>query len=227
MGEYRSWRGPVTGMTLWRVRTDPGEQRILPDGVMDLMWFDGRLVFAGADTTAAVSSSASGGPAWGLRLAPGAAYAVLGVPACELADRRVDLSDLAKVPASLLDSAPEDPAAALERVFMALWTQADPERRPLRLAASLDRAARTGLNVREIAVQHDLADRTLRRLSDRLFGYGPKTLASIHRFQHALSLARSGTSLGEAAAMAGYVDQPHFNRESRRLAGTTPADLVA
>lgn len=227
MGEYRSWRGPVAGLTLWHVRTEPGEQRILPDGAMDLMWSDGRLVFAGADSTAMVTSSAGGGPGWGLRLAPGTAYAVLGVPACELADRRVDLTDLAKVPASLLDSAPEDPAAALERVFMTLWTQADPERRLLRLAASLDHAARAGHSVRDIAVQHDLADRALRRLSDRLFGYGPKTLASIHRFQRALGLARSGTSLGEAAAMAGYVDQPHFNREARRLAGTTPAALVA
>ena len=227
MGGYRSWRGPATGMALWRVETRPGVQRILPDGVMDLMWFDGRFVFAGADTTAMVASSAGGGITWGVRLAPGAAHAVLGVPARELADRRVDLSDLAKVPTSLLDRVPEDPAAALERVFMTLWTQADPERRLLRLAASLDRDARTGLSVRDIATRHDLADRTLRRLSDRLFGYGPKTLASIHRFQHALDLARSGTALSEAAATAGYADQSHLNREARRLAGTTPAELVA
>jgi len=227
MGDYRSWCGPVTGMTLWRVETDPGDQRILPDGVMDLMWFKGRLVVAGADTTAMVSSSDRGGVVWGLRLAPGAAHAVLGVPARELADQRVDLSDLAKVPASIADSAPTDPAAALERVFMTLWAQAGPERRLLRLAGSLDRAARTGLSARDIAIQHGLSDRTLRRLSDRLFGYGPKTLASIHRFQHALSLARSGTSLGEAAVLAGYVDQSHLNREAQRLAQTTPGALVA
>ena len=227
MGDYRSWCGPVTGMTLWRVETEPGDQRILPDGVMDLMWFEGRLVVAGADTTAMVSSSESGGVAWGLRLVPGAAHAVLGVPACELADRRVDLSDLAKVPTSILELAPTDPAAALERVFVTLWGQASPERHLLQLAVSLDRAARTGLSVREIAIRHGLSDRTLRRVSDRLFGYGPKTLASIHRFQHALSLARSGTSLGEAAVRAGYVDQSHLNREAQRLARTTPGALLA
>ena len=226
MGGYRSWRGPATGMTLWRVETEPGDQRILPDGVMDLMWFNDRLVIAGADTTAMVSSSESGGVTWGLRLAPGTAHAVLDVPARELADQRVDLSDLAKVPTPILDSAPTDPPAALERVFMMLWEQASPERSLLRLAGSLDRAARTGLGVRDIAIQHGLSDRTLRRVSDTLFGYGPKTLASIYRLQHALSLARSGTSLGEAAVLAGYADQSHLNREAQRLARTTPGVLV-
>jgi AraC-like DNA-binding protein len=217
----------VTGTTLWRVETDPGEGRVLPDGVMDLMWFDGRLVIAGADTTATVTVAGHRGLTWGLRLPPGTAHAVLGgVRACELADRRVDLSDLAEVPTSILDSVPEDPAAALERVFTTLWARADPERPALRLAASLDRAARAGLSVRDIAARHELPERTLRRLSDTLFGYGPKTLASIYRFQHALSLARAGTPLAEAAAAAGYADQSHLNREVRRLAGTRPTMLL-
>jgi AraC-like DNA-binding protein len=226
VGGYRSWRGPVTGMTLWHVESEPGVRRILPDGVMDLMWLDGKFVFAGADTTAADSSSADG-RVWGLRLAPGAAYAALGIPACELVGQRVDLRDLTTVPRLMHDSAAIDPAASLEGFFMALWEQADPDRQLVRLAASLDRAARAGLSVCEIAVEHELSERTLRRVSDRLFGYGPKTLASIHRFQRALGLARRGISLGQAAAMAGYVDQSHLNREAQRLAGTTPGALVA
>lgn len=76
-------------------------------------------------------------------------------------------------------------------------------------------------------MRHGLSDRTLRRVSDRLFGYGAKTLASIYRFQRALSLARCGTSLGEAAAVAGYADQSHLNREAQRLARTTPGALLA
>ncbi|WP_394357804.1 helix-turn-helix domain-containing protein [Microbacterium betulae] len=101
-----------------------------------------------------------------------------------------------------------------------------PRRSTLRLAASLDRAARGGARVTDIADRHGLSERTLRRLTDRLFGYGPKTLASIHRFQRVLALVRSGTPLGEASTMAGYVDQSHLTRDVRRLAGTTPADLV-
>ncbi|WP_406144622.1 helix-turn-helix domain-containing protein [Streptomyces sp. NBC_01012] len=65
-------------------------------------------------------------------------------------------------------------------------------------------------------------ERSLRRVCDMVFEYGPKTLASIHRLQHALHLARSGRPLGEASAMAGYVDQSHLNRDARRMAGATP-----
>lgn len=55
MGDYRAWRGPRAGTRLWRVRIGSGDARILPDGVMDLMWSKGRFLFAGADTTAMVS----------------------------------------------------------------------------------------------------------------------------------------------------------------------------
>jgi AraC-like DNA-binding protein len=80
--------------------------------------------------------------------------------------------------------------------------------------------------VRETARLHDLSERSLRRLSDRLFGYGPKTLTRIHRFQHALHLARAGLPLSHAAVTAGYADQAHFNRDSKRLTGRTPGAQI-
>lgn len=192
---------------------------------MDLMWLEGRFVLAGPDSTAMLFRS-GGAATWGLRLAPGVAHSLLGISAHELADQRVDLGDLVTVPSAAVDAAGTDPAAGLERALLALWKQTPPDPSLLRLAASFDRAARTGLAVPHIADQHGLSERSLRRLSDKLFGYGPKTLTSIHRFQHALHLARSGTPLGEVAAMAGYVDQSHLNRHAQRLAGTTPGALI-
>ena len=49
------------------------------------------------------------------------------------------------------------------------------------------------------------------------------------RFQRFLTLLR-GTghrSLAELAAAAGYADQAHLTRESRRLAGGTPGEIAA
>ncbi|MFI8193880.1 helix-turn-helix domain-containing protein [Streptomyces sp. NPDC085946] len=206
--------------------SDGPEKRIIPDGVMDLMWFRERLVVAGADTRTFTARTHAGEVTWGLRLAPGVAYALLGVPAHELTDQRVELSELVTLPGHDGWSFEDNAADALEKVFIALWTRADPERSILRVAASLDRAARAGLSVRETAELHGLSERSLRRLSNRLFGYGPKTLMQIHRFQHALHLARAGLSLRDAAATAGYVDQAHFNRESKRLTGQTPVTLT-
>jgi AraC-like DNA-binding protein len=211
---------------MWRVLSDGSAKRIVPDGVMDLMWFRDRLVVAGADTRTFTVQTHACEVTWGLRLAPGVAYALLGVPAHELTDQRVELSELVAFPGRDGWSFEESAADVLERVFIALWTRADPERSILRVAASLDRAARAGLSVRETAELHGLSERSLRRLSNRLFGYGPKTLMQIHRFQHALHLTRAGLSLGDAAATAGYVDQAHFNRESKRLTGQTPGMLT-
>ncbi|GAB3062944.1 MULTISPECIES: helix-turn-helix domain-containing protein [Micrococcales] len=227
MGSYTARRGPRTGALLWRVEAEPGDLRILPDGVMDLMWSEGRFLFAGADTTAMISSSETGGVTWGLRLPPGAAHVLMGIPAHELTDQRFDLSELITVPNMVTESAHADPAAALERLLVTRWEKAAPEASALRLAESLDKTARAGLSVTDMAYRHGLSERTLRRVSDKLFGYGPKTLTAIHRFQYALHLARSGTPLAEAATMAGYVDQSHLNRDAQRLAGTTPGALAA
>lgn len=224
---YSEWRGERVGATLWRNSAAGQVQKVLPDGVMDLMWHDDRLVIAGADTATMVVESCRGTTTWGLRFPPGAAHALLGVPARELTDQRVDLADLAPVPGEVLDASDSDIPTMLERVFLVLWKRAVPEPSVLRLAASLDRDARGCLSVREIAAEYGLSERWLRRASERLFGYGLKTLMGVHRFQHALHLSRSGKALTEVAVLAGYYDQAHLSRETRRLTGYTPGTVLA
>jgi AraC-like DNA-binding protein len=71
-----------------------------------------------------------------------------------------------------------------------------------------------------------MSERTLRRRFDESFGYGPKTLDRILRYQRFLGLARASTgSAAMLAVDAGYSDQPHLVRESRRLTGSTPREL--
>ncbi len=226
MSSYHAYPGPVPGTILWQVVADNTEHRVLPDAVMDIVCFDGKLLFAGPDTTATVMEVSPGSVTRGIRLAPGLAFALLGVAADELVNQRVALTDVVRIPARLLDAMHIAPDAALELLATALWLRAEPEADTLALAHSLDSAARIGMSVRETAEQHDISERTLRRLSGQVFGYGPKTLASIHRFQHALSLAHSGISFGQTAAIAHYADQAHLSREARRLGGATLSELV-
>ncbi|CAL9311600.1 hypothetical protein SUDANB25_04845 [Streptomyces sp. SudanB25_2051] len=108
---------------MWTVtgaRPDGRAGSVLPDGCMDLLWSRGRLVVAGPDTRAYASEDP--GADWaGVRFAPGDAPALLGVPAYELRDRRVDLADLwpasrarrltARVTAALARAAAGAPAA--------------------------------------------------------------------------------------------------------------------
>jgi len=201
------------------------ETRVLPDGVIDLMWYQERMVVAGADTSVMIARTRPGDVVWGYPLAPGAARELFGLSMHELTDHRVDLSDLVR-PVGLPHPDDEtDVPTALERTVAALWARADPSRARLRRAALLDRGARQGRSVQEMADLLGLSERSVHRLSVSTFGYGMKSLARIHRFRRALDLAREGMAWSEVAAVAGYADQPHLARECARLAGRTPTEL--
>ncbi|MFJ8079917.1 helix-turn-helix domain-containing protein [Streptomyces sp. NPDC096205] len=217
----------LAGAVVWRnTPSAPGDGRVLPDGCMDLLWHDGRLLVAGPDTHAYVTGGAGG--AWaGVRFRPGDGPVLLGVPAHELRDRRVDLADLwparevGRLTARV--NAAADPADGLEEVALGRAAEArapDPLLR--RLVEELD----AGRPVGGVADEVGLGARQLHRRSLAAFGYGPKTLARILRLQRALRLVRSGVTLADTAARAGYADQAHLTREVRQLTGTTPGRLL-
>jgi AraC-like DNA-binding protein len=73
-----------------------------------------------------------------------------------------------------------------------------------------------------------LSERSLRRRCHEAFGYGPKRLDRILRFQRFLDLARRapGAELAALALAAGYADQAHLSREVRRLSSLSTASVV-
>jgi AraC-like DNA-binding protein len=194
---------------------------------MDLLWHDGRLLVAGPDTRAYLADGQAG--AWsGVRFCPGTAPALLGVPAHELRDRRVDLAEL--WPASKVRrlrgriGAAPDPAAALEDVAGECAADTDPPDPLLRrLVTALDE----GRPVAATADSLGVGARQLHRRSLAAFGYGPKTLARILRLQRALALARTGVPFADTAARTGYADQAHLARDVKELAGLPLGELLA
>ncbi|MER6393312.1 helix-turn-helix domain-containing protein [Streptomyces sp. NPDC001523] len=215
----------VPGAVLWR--SDGPGGAVLPDGCMDLLWTGGRLLVAGPDTgphpAGEVPGEDPGGTFWGLRLAPGTAPALLGVPAHELRDRRVDLAALwpgAEVRrlAERTGTYP-DPREALEELARA---RADAGGPPDPLAAAVRAGVRSGRSVAAIARDVGLGERQLHRRSLDAFGYGPRTLGRILRLQRALALLRAGTPQAEVAYAVGYADQAHLGRDVRALTGRTP-----
>ncbi|MEU6019634.1 DUF6597 domain-containing transcriptional factor [Streptomyces sp. NPDC047515] len=224
MGDrYEEWASRFDGATLWTLSVPAGSAHaVLPDGCMDLLWIDGRLLVAGPDTRAATTAVGTGGRYIGIRFAPGTAPALLGAPAHELRDRRVDLADL--WPGALVRELTErlaqapDPTAGLEAIALRRAVGAAP---PDPLTRSVAVQLGDGRPVADIARTVGLGARQLHRRSLAAFGYGPKTLGRILRLQRALALARSGTPYAEAAVAVGCTDQAHLAREMRDLAGTT------
>lgn len=223
---YREWPAPVglAGMVtcLWRDETSaPRQQRVLPDGCMDLIWMDAAVHVAGPDTRAFLVTLSPGQVVTGLRFRPGAAPRVLGVPACVLRDRRVRLDDLwpGTTVAARIAEAP-DPAVALAAAVVSRASEPD-----LALGAVLA-ALRVGSSVAATAEALGWTERGLHRRCRDAFGYGPSVLRRILRFRMALRLAGHGLPFAATATRAGYADQAHLAREVRALAGVPLSQLI-
>jgi AraC-like DNA-binding protein len=209
---------------------------VVPDGCIDLIWTGRAIVIAGPDTGPVLEMVAPDATIVGIRFRPGAAVPWLRVPAAEIANRRLSLRELwgrraHRLAEQLFDAADSDAAAAtLERAVLASRPESERshDSAPI-LRRALQRHLRTeAADLREVAAELGMSERTIRRRCDELFGYGPKTFVRIQRFQRFLACVRraDGLSLSALASLCGYADQAHLSREVRRLSGLTPAAIV-
>ncbi|WP_243716530.1 helix-turn-helix transcriptional regulator [Actinomadura darangshiensis] len=222
---YREYRTPGLACS-WTSALPPGAepfvQRVVPDGCVDLIWSGGRILVAGPDTGPRPSLLRPGEEFAAVRFGPGAAPPVLGVPADALRDGRLPLRDLWGDDADRLAEAVADAGDRRGALVAAV-------RDRIRPPDPLAEAVVTGLargSVRDVADGLGLGDRQLRRRSLAMFGYGPKTLQRVLRFQRALRLARAGEPLADVAYATGYADQAHFAHEVRDLAGEPVRNLL-
>jgi AraC family transcriptional regulator len=63
------------------------------------------------------------------------------------------------------------------------------------------------------------------RMHRAAFGHGPAEAIRRRRVQHAIGLMRATMPLAEVAAVSGFADQSHMNREFARRVGETPGRL--
>jgi AraC-like DNA-binding protein len=215
---------------LWMNVTDGPRSAILPDGCMDLVWFErlGVLV-AGPQSHATACPDGATAVAFGVRFHPGAAPTLLRVPAHELLDGHVALDGIDPELARALDDRLQDAAAEPAAGFAAI--EAELARRLTRapapdavVRAAVARLDAPAASVADAAAHVSLSERQLHRRFAEHVGYGPKTLQRVLRLRRALPALPGG--LAGAAAAAGYADQAHLSRDARRLTGLTPAQLV-
>lgn len=171
----------------------------------------------------------------GVRIRPGWAAVILGMPARELPNV-TDLADAwgpacaRRLEAALAAAA--DPAQCrvifTQAVAGRLADSPGPHRAVLAAVSLLSTSTATAADA---ASRASVSTRQLRRLFDEDVGLPPKALQTILRFQRFRAwLAvprRMGSSLGLAAAECGYFDHAHLCRDCIRLAGVTPSTLLA
>jgi AraC-like DNA-binding protein len=170
----------------------------------------------------------------GAVLRPGAARALFGVHADELAGRHTPLDDLwGRTVASMRDQLAEIRSldARLD-AFEALLASRLPRVRGLHpaVAQALEQlmdvpAVGSSLAVREVVRHSGYSHRTFISLFHRAVGLTPKVYCRVLRFQRALRRVSAGTATWlDVALAAGYSDQAHFNREFRTFVGVTPTE---
>jgi AraC-like DNA-binding protein len=207
---------------------------VTPDGTIDLQWIDRTFRVAGPDKDPMIENLPAGMTVVGFRFQPAAAATWLGVPANQILGQRLSLQELWGPRARGMAGKVRDNQniaeliGALESIIADSPGKSAPTDEPMRAAYNLIQAGPPpGVALvpwlgRALA----MSERTLRRRFDESFGYGPKTLDRILRYQRFLRLVRlSQGSTAILAVEAGYSDQPHLVRESRRLAGCTPLEV--
>jgi AraC-like DNA-binding protein len=215
---------PLASCTWEQWADAPHQQRIVPDACVDLIWSGDKLTIAGPDTRARVESLTAGTRIVGVRLHPGAAGAVLGMPASELCDNAPDATNVLgrDAAAALLEALASDPdphALLLRAIEVRGVDAADPL-----IVAAIRALGRPRARVAAVADELGLSARQLQRRIGEAVGYGPKTLQRVLRFRRLQALPRA--PLAELALDAGYADQAHMTAEVTDLAGISPVRFL-
>jgi AraC-like DNA-binding protein len=246
-GQSYDERGPAPALvglvsTVWVQRiaagTAPYTHRSVPNGSVELRCRIGSTPqVVGPLTRPLVEVLEPGTTIVGIRFRPGAAAAVLGLPASELVDLTVESDELLGRPARMVGElvagspSPAEALALLQRQVMGrLADAADPD--PLIAEAVQRLMPWHARDVGSLRSALGISERQLRRRCQASVGLGPKALHRLLRFQGFLALTQQALTRGQRpaedglamlAAEAGYTDQPHLNRECLRLTGQTPA----
>jgi len=170
-------------------------------------------------------------------LTPLGARSLLGLPAGELAATAVELdavmgSDAGRLADRLSHAATwAERFEVLDTVLMAVANRGRLAPPPPEVVQAWQRLVAGGGSVRVGSLASELG--WSRRLLGQRFrseiGLPPKSLARVVRFERArLLLDRpERPGLAQVAAMAGYYDQAHLNRDWRSLAGCSPTTWMA
>ncbi|HWZ60676.1 MAG TPA: helix-turn-helix domain-containing protein [Gemmatimonadaceae bacterium] len=190
--------------------------RVMPDGAIDIV-----LTFVGEDLTSAtvvgtMTTALVVPPSMvryvGVRFLPGAAPALLGVPASELTDRRIALDDVWP------GVEPRDLASLLLRRPVA------PPPPDIAAAVRAIRQSRGVLAVAALGPALGVSRQQLARRFAQAVGVTPKTFARIVRMQAVMRRAAARPDWSGLAYELGYADQSHLVNDFRTLTGLTPGD---
>jgi AraC-like DNA-binding protein len=216
--KHSPWLMPIPTMSVRMVSSM--HHAALPDVRCDLVWAGEKLWLSGPQTRC--QSNFPGQSIALVSIEPLIASAWLNTPLNELTDLLIPLGDIKPAVAGRLSE------AFFSGVIQSSWGPINgnegwtPDKR-LELAVS---RLRHGAFVASAAAALSVTPRHLVRLFQRQLGIPPRQFARIVRLRRAVIMIKRGATIVEAAAGAGFADQPHFTREVHAFAGRSPTSLL-
>lgn len=223
---------------------EPGQespQRVLQYPVCLIVISGDYARFYGVSSGLSTTTLTGDGWAVGLMCEPAAGFLLTGVPVAAYTNRFVEVTEvLGASGASLVDRVraamtPDPSSGDAHLAAMAAYGDALRRFLPVDAEGALVNRLVTFVETRsdvtrvaQICEEFDLSERALQRLVNRRLGMTPKWLIQRRRLQEAAERLRSrSTTVGEIAAVLGYADQPHFNRDFREVTSMTPGEFAA
>jgi AraC-like DNA-binding protein len=168
----------------------------------------------------------------GVRLRPGVAFMLSGIPAHSMVNRRIDLSRYAAFrELASIDLSEHTSAQCIDTLQRFLINRLEKSNVHYAVAAALAEidGEYGSQRVADIAARCGVSERHLNRLMHQWVGYGPKRYANIVRFQATLMQMEQTPEQPVAllASGSGYFDQAHLTVDVGRFAGATPGHLMS
>jgi AraC-like DNA-binding protein len=167
-----------------------------------------------------------------VRLHPGRARQVFGVPLCELVDQIVPVEALwnslgRTLTARLIESSPERAVPMVEEALRKFIASRRDEPAPLvsHIVRTID--VNVSTRVVDYARQAGVSARQLRHLFRLELGMSPKHYSRIARLRRLLAVAHGNVAWSDLAADAGFYDQAHMIADFKDLLNSTPRAFLA
>ena len=164
------------------------------------------------------------------------AYRFLNVTMSDIANRCIDLGDLlgdaaAERLADSMQDAEDWPARfdVMDGFLLDRLRQGRPMSPDVAWALKSLQASHGARTIGALSRDLSCSRKTLIQRFHAQIGLGPKAVANILRFSHAVERIRAADdeSWAGLAIACGYYDQAHFNRDFRRFSGRTPGEFQA
>lgn len=250
--DYRQYRPPAH-LAPWvecvwtlngRVPPDaPSEQRVLPDGCVELILHFGdrvrqdgreqpRRMAAGQMDRCLLLSPRGTLDIVGVRFHPHGARAFFACPLHLLTNRFEELESVIGSAAARQAGEEVDPVARLGTVWRFLERRLSGAKPPDRAVAEGVRLAISSggaIPVDGVAARAGVGSRQLSRLFQEHVGISPKLFSQTLRFQQVLAAGGRGDwrRLADLAVECGFFDQAHLCHEFRRFSGLNPSTFFS